>query len=69
MWLEKAKMAGFANVKVLSRTPMGEDRLPLYPVYQDGSLDTLFDLVGPSRRWNVVQSATIQCYKARRAQE
>ena len=66
MWLEKARAAGFTDLDVLSREQMGEDLLPLYPVYQDGNLDTLFALVGPERRWNVVQRATIHARKPAR---
>ncbi len=63
MWLKKAAAAGFTDIKVLSRQPMGEDRLTLYPIYQEGSLDALFDLVQPEDRWRIVVSATIHAAK------
>lgn len=60
MWLRKAASAGFGKLEVLSRRPMGEDRLPLYPVYREGGLDALFALVAPEERWDLVMSATIR---------
>ena len=59
MWLKKASAAGFVDVTVRSRQPMGEDRLTLYPIYQEGGLDALFALVASEERWRLVMSATI----------
>lgn len=63
MWLRKAAAAGFLALEVLSRRPMEEDRLSLYPVYQEGGLDALFALVSPEERWTLVMSATIRAQK------
>ena len=60
MWLKKAASAGFVGLEVLSRQVMGEERLPLYPIYREGGLDALFALVSPEDRWRLVMSATIR---------
>lgn len=67
MWLAKAAAAGFEDVRVLSRSLMDEDRLTRYPVYVEGGLDALFDLVTPAERWRLVESATIRAVKPRSA--
>ena len=43
---------------------MGEERLPLYPIYQEGALDALFALVAPEQRWRLVETATIRALKS-----
>ena len=63
MWLAKAGEAGFEEVTILSRLPMDEDRVTRYPIYQEGGLDELFDLVAPDERWRLVESATIRAVK------
>ena len=65
VWLGKAAAAGFQDVQVLSRSLMDEDRLTRYPVYVEGGLDALFDLVTPAERWGLVESATIRALKPR----
>jgi hypothetical protein len=67
VWLQRASEAGFEAVAVLSRRPMDENRLPLYPIYQEGALDALFAPVAPEQRWRLVQSATIRACKPRDA--
>ena len=65
MWLAKAAAAGFEDVQILARSLMDEDRLTRYPVYIEGGLDALFDLVTPAQRWGLVESATISAVKPR----
>jgi hypothetical protein len=66
VWLGKAGAAGFVDIGILSRRVMGEDRLPLYPVYREGGLDALFARVAPEERWRLVESATIGAVKPHR---
>ena len=63
MWFQRAREAGFDALELLSRRPMDEQRLPLYPIYQDGGLNGVFALVAPERRWRLVQTATIRAIK------
>jgi hypothetical protein len=63
VWFQRAGEAGFDAIEILSREPMDEERLPLYPIYQDGALDALFALVAPEQRWRLVQTATIRAIK------
>jgi hypothetical protein len=39
VWFQRAREAGFDAIEILSREPMGEERLPLDPIYQDGALN------------------------------
>lgn len=59
MWLEKAQRAGFTDLMVLRRQPMTVRRLMHYPVYQEGLLESLFALVAPEQRDQLVLSALI----------
>lgn len=63
VWFQRAREAGFNALELLSRRSMDEERLPLYPIYQEGGLDALFALVAPEQRWRLVQSATIRGLK------
>ena len=63
VWFQRAREAGFDALELLSRRPMDEERLPLYPIYQEGGLDGLFALVAPEQRWRLVQTATIRAFK------
>ena len=69
VWLQRAREAGFTTIEVLSRCPMDEDRLPLYPIFQEGGLEALFALVEPAQRWELVQAATIRASKPANAAE
>ena len=69
MWLEKAREAGFKDVAVLDRAVMDEGRVTRYPIYREGGLDALFDLVTPEQRWRLVESATIRAVKPRRSRK
>ena len=66
MWLEKAANAGFEELAILSHAPMDEARVTQYPVYLEGGLDALLNLVAPDERWSLVESATIRAVKPNR---
>ena len=66
VWLETAAQAGFQDLAVLHRSLMDEERIAPYPVYQQGGLDLLFELVGPEERWRLVETATIRAFKPSR---
>jgi Ni,Fe-hydrogenase I small subunit len=63
VWLEKAQCAGFTELLVVRRQPMTVQRLMHYPVYQEGLLKSLFALVAPEQRDQLVESALI-CARA-----
>ena len=64
-FVKKLERAGFVEIEVLERTPMGIDDCALYPLFTDELLAIMRHLIPPQRLDKIAVSAII---RARRSQ-
>jgi arsenite methyltransferase len=59
-FVAKLDRAGFVDVEVLERTPLGIDDCALYPLFTDELIATMRRLIPPARLDRVAVSAVIR---------
>lgn len=59
-FVAKLERAGFADVEVLERAPMGIDDCALYPLFTPELLSTMRRLIPPERLQRIAVSAVIR---------
>jgi hypothetical protein len=59
-FVKKLDRAGFVDVEVLERTPMGIDDCALYPLFNDELLATMRRLIQPERLDRIAVAAIIR---------
>lgn len=64
-FVKKLERAGFVEIEVLERTPMGIDDCALFPLFTDELLATMRRVIPPERLDKIAVSAII---RARRSQ-
>ena len=64
-FVRKLEKAGFSEIEVVERTPLGVEDLALYPLFTEELLELMRALIPPGRQERV---ATAIVLKARRAQ-
>jgi hypothetical protein len=59
-FVQKLERAGFVEIEVLERTPMGIDDCALYPLFTDELLATMRRLIPPERLDRIAVTAIIR---------
>lgn len=59
-FVAKLARAGFVDVEVLERTPMGIDDCALYPLFTEELLATMRRLIPPARLQRIAVTAVIR---------
>jgi arsenite methyltransferase len=59
-FVKKLERAGFVEIEVLERTPMGIDDCALYPLFTDELIETMRRLIRPDRLDRIAVSAIIR---------
>jgi arsenite methyltransferase len=59
-FVDKLDRAGFVDVEVLDRAPMGIDDCALYPLFTEELLATMRRLIAPERLERIAVSAVIR---------
>jgi arsenite methyltransferase len=59
-FVEKLEKAGFADVKVLQREPVGIDDCALYPLFTDGLIALMRTLIPPPQQEAVAVSIVVR---------
>lgn len=63
-FVKKLERAGFVDIEVLERTPMGIDDCALYPLFTDELLATMRRLIPPQRLDKIAVSAIIRAQRS-----
>jgi hypothetical protein len=64
-FVQKLERAGFVEIEVLQRVPMGIDDCELYPMFTDDLLATMRRLIAPERLDRIAVAAVIRARRAR----
>jgi arsenite methyltransferase len=52
-FVTKLERAGFTEIEIVERTPMGVDDCALYPLFTTGVLDLMRSLIPPERQQTI----------------
>jgi len=63
-FVRKLERAGFVEIEVLERTPMGIDDCALYPLFTDELLATMRLLIPAERLGRIATSAIVRARRA-----
>ena len=63
-FVKKLERAGFVEIEVLERTPMGIDDCALFPLFTDELLATMRRVIPPERLDKIAVSAIIRALRS-----